>query len=408
MVTPLSWRNWDASAWQQLWIYRRHFTGGPLINVRRPGNRIMVEFEGVMVNATVVINDRTVSTHQGGYLPFSAELTGHVSSGDNLLAVLVDANCLPVPPMSLGRGPTSVDFFQPGGIYRDVRLRVLPQAFLSDMFALPADALTSQPRVDVECTIDSALSEARRRDPAGRAVRRGPAGRPPGHAGQPGHARRQHRQAEPDRARAGHLVVHRQPEAVHRAGHAGRPRRGQPRPVPADRVPGGVVPARRLLPERPAATAVRPEPAPALPVRRHGDACPGAAQGRGDPEAGAQLQHGPLLALPAVAALPRRLRRARAAGLGRGTGLAQRERQSGLAGPGGAERARHGDQGPEPAVGRHLGYPAQRDARPPWPVGGHQAGRRPARRLAAQLGSDGLPPGDRVERGRIRVQRLRP
>ena len=156
-VTPLSWRYWNASAWQQLWIYRRHFNGGPLVSSRRPGNRIMVEFEGVMVNATVVINDRTVATHQGGYLPFSAELTGHVTSGDNLLSVLVDANCLPVPPMSYGRGPNSVDFFQPGGIYRDVRLRVLPQAFLSDVFALPVDVLSSQRRVDVECTIDSAL-----------------------------------------------------------------------------------------------------------------------------------------------------------------------------------------------------------------------------------------------------------
>ena len=156
-VTPLSWRYWNASAWQQLWIYRRHFNGGPLVSSRRPGNRIMVEFEGVMVNATVVINDQTVATHQGGYLPFSAELSGHVTSGDNLLSVLVDANCLPVPPMSLGCGPNTVDFFQPGGIYRDVRLRVLPQAFLSDVFARPADVLSSQPRVDVECTIDSAL-----------------------------------------------------------------------------------------------------------------------------------------------------------------------------------------------------------------------------------------------------------
>jgi beta-galactosidase len=156
-VSPLSWRDWNPSAWQQMWVYRRHFTGGPLISSRQPGNRIMVEFDGVMVNATVVINDQTVATHQGGYLPFSAELTGHVSPGDNLLSVLVDANCLPVPPMSYGRGPASVDFFQPGGIYRDVRLRVLPQAFLSDLFALPADVLSSQPRVDVECTIDSAL-----------------------------------------------------------------------------------------------------------------------------------------------------------------------------------------------------------------------------------------------------------
>ena len=157
MVTPLSWRDWDASAWQQMWIYRRHFNGGPLVSSRQPGNRIMVEFNGVMVNATVVINDHAVSTHQGGYLPFSAELTGYVTSGDNLLSVLVDANCLPVPPMSYGRGPTSIDFFQPGGIYRDVRLQVLPQAFLSDVFALPADVLTPQRRVDVQCTIDSAL-----------------------------------------------------------------------------------------------------------------------------------------------------------------------------------------------------------------------------------------------------------
>jgi beta-galactosidase len=156
-VTPLSWRNWNPEAWQQIWIYRRHFKGAALIGSRGPGNRIMVDFDGVMVNATVVINDQTVSTHQGGYLPFSAELTGHVSAGDNLLSVLVDANCLPVPPMSFGSVPADVDFFQPGGIYRDVSLRVLPQAFLSDLFALPADVLTSQRRVDVEATIDSAL-----------------------------------------------------------------------------------------------------------------------------------------------------------------------------------------------------------------------------------------------------------
>jgi beta-galactosidase len=156
-VAPLSWRFWDVNAWQQMWIYRRHFNGGLLVSSRRPGNRIIVEFDGVMVDATVVINDQTVSTHQGGYLPFSAELTGYVTAGDNLLSVVVDGNCLPVPPMSIGRSPTSIDFFQPAGIYRDVRLRVLPQAFLSDLFALPADVLTPQRRVDVECTIDSAL-----------------------------------------------------------------------------------------------------------------------------------------------------------------------------------------------------------------------------------------------------------
>jgi beta-galactosidase len=157
-VTSLSWQNWDFDAWEQVWIYRRHFSGKELVGPDRPGNRIFIDFDGVMVNASVVINDQAVSTHQGGYLPWSAELTGKVTSGDNLLAVIVDSRCLPVPPVGVGRGPDSIDFLQPGGIYRDVTLRVVPPAFLSDLFALPADVLSPQRRVDVEATIDSAVT----------------------------------------------------------------------------------------------------------------------------------------------------------------------------------------------------------------------------------------------------------
>jgi beta-galactosidase len=157
-VTELSWQNWDFPAWERVWIYRRHFNGGHLLDSHGPGNRIFVDFDGVMVNATVVLNDQTVGTHQGGYLPWSAELTGKVAAGDNLLSVVVDSRCLPVPPVGVGRGPASVDFFEPGGIYRDVSLRVLPQVFLSDIFAKPVDVLSSQRRVDVEYTVDSAAA----------------------------------------------------------------------------------------------------------------------------------------------------------------------------------------------------------------------------------------------------------
>ena len=158
-VVPLSWKNWNYLAWQQVWIYRRHFSGAGLLDPDRPGNRILVDFDGVMVNATVSVNDHVVATHQGGYLPFSAELTGKVTGAGNVLSVVVDSRCMPVPPVGVGRGPASVDFFQPGGIYRDVRLRVLPQVFLADLFARPTDVLGFQPRVDIECALDSAVTE---------------------------------------------------------------------------------------------------------------------------------------------------------------------------------------------------------------------------------------------------------
>ncbi len=148
-VTRLSWQKWDPAGWENVWVYRRHLDSQGL-----PDGRVLVDFDGVMVNASVVLNGTTITSHRGGYLPFSAELTGRLSAGDNLLAVIVDARCVPVPPTS--DTPRSVDFFQPGGIYRDVSLRVVPDAYLSDVYAQPVDVLSPQRRVEVQCTIDSA------------------------------------------------------------------------------------------------------------------------------------------------------------------------------------------------------------------------------------------------------------
>jgi beta-galactosidase len=151
-VTPLSWGNWDHRSWEGTWIYRKHFTlpGG------RP-SRVFADFDGVMVNATVVLNGTVLGTHQGGYLPWSNELTRHVLDGDNVLAVIVDSRWLQVPPDGAPGGAAAMDYLQPGGIYRDVTLRVVPEVFLSDVFARPADVLTARRRVDVQATVDAAV-----------------------------------------------------------------------------------------------------------------------------------------------------------------------------------------------------------------------------------------------------------
>ncbi len=168
-TSQLSWRNWNPGSWEHVWIYRRyldsaalltagvHLTGDVSKQNPVPGYRVFADFDGVMVNSTVVCNDKVVATHQGGYLPFSAELTGLLTVGKNVLSVIADAHNLPVPPMVEGGTPSTIDFLQPGGIYRDVNLRIVPQVFISDLYAAPADVLTAQPKVTVQCTIDAAL-----------------------------------------------------------------------------------------------------------------------------------------------------------------------------------------------------------------------------------------------------------
>ena len=150
-VTALSWAGWDPASWEKVWIYRKHFS---LPEPR--GTRVFVDFDGVMANATVLINGITVSAHRGGYLPWSAELTGHLAGEANVLAVIVDSRWLPVPPDGAPAGAGAVDFLQPGGIYRDVTLRIVPEVFLADVFAKPAHVLTPSRSVRVQATIDAA------------------------------------------------------------------------------------------------------------------------------------------------------------------------------------------------------------------------------------------------------------
>ncbi len=150
-VTPLSWRDWDPATWQRAWIYRRHFDATAL----RQG-RLFVDFDGVMTNAAVLLNGVHAGFHRGGYLPWSVELTGLVAPGDNVLAVIVDSRWLDVPPDGAPAGAGTVDFLQPGGIYRDARLRIVPGVFISDVFARPVNVLAPGRGIEVRAAIDAA------------------------------------------------------------------------------------------------------------------------------------------------------------------------------------------------------------------------------------------------------------
>jgi len=55
----------DPAAWERVWVYRKTLDGTPL----RSG-RVLLDFDGVMANATVLVNGQTAASHMGGYLRF--------------------------------------------------------------------------------------------------------------------------------------------------------------------------------------------------------------------------------------------------------------------------------------------------------------------------------------------------
>jgi beta-galactosidase len=154
-LTPLSWDGWDPSAWQSQWLYRRHFPL-PASALRM---RLFLDFQAAMSATTPWINGTALPQHLGGYLPFSFELTDLVRPGDNVLAVDVDDTWdWPVPPQGNPTGPTAIDFYQPGGIYRPMRIRAVPQVFLSDVYARPRNVLSATRSLDVTVTVDAAVA----------------------------------------------------------------------------------------------------------------------------------------------------------------------------------------------------------------------------------------------------------
>ena len=127
-------------------VYRRHFR----LPKELKGQRIFVDFGGVMTAARVFINGKDLGEYRGGYTPFSFELSGDINwNGDNVLAVQVDSTeRKDIPPFG-----NLVDYLTFGGIYRDVYLRVVYPIFIENVFPKPLDVLASDRslliRVDV-------------------------------------------------------------------------------------------------------------------------------------------------------------------------------------------------------------------------------------------------------------------
>lgn len=96
--------------------------------------RHVLFFHGVNYQCDVYINGTLAGSHTGGYTPFEIDITGYIKYGsDNLIAVRVDAEIglYTVPPLD-------VDWFNYGGIYREVELLGTGETWLDDVTVVTA------------------------------------------------------------------------------------------------------------------------------------------------------------------------------------------------------------------------------------------------------------------------------
>jgi beta-galactosidase len=163
-VVPLSWQDWNPAAWERVWVYRKHFDALSGASGALDGTeRVFLDVGAALTHSTVTLNGTGVGDYLGGYLPFSFEITGLLEPAGNVLAIQLDSGFnLNVPPDRPAPAvSTSVDFWQPGGIYRDVSLRVMPSVFVADVFAKPANVLDAASRqVVVQVTLDASVVPA--------------------------------------------------------------------------------------------------------------------------------------------------------------------------------------------------------------------------------------------------------
>jgi len=104
-----------------IWL-RKKFDSKP-----EKGKKYFVYFGAVNYEAHVYLNGKKLGVHKGGFTPFQFDVTGKLKTGENSLVVKVDNTRKPdeIPT-------TNTDWWNYGGITRDVYLAEFPDHFITD------------------------------------------------------------------------------------------------------------------------------------------------------------------------------------------------------------------------------------------------------------------------------------
>jgi beta-glucuronidase len=107
--------------------YQRTFDQATRDHAAPAGGRVFLRFGAAALRATVWLNGERLGAHEGGFTPFSFEVTGRLRARGNFVVVKVDnarrANGVPTD---------NFDWWNYGGLTRSVRLVETPAVFVGD------------------------------------------------------------------------------------------------------------------------------------------------------------------------------------------------------------------------------------------------------------------------------------
>jgi len=104
--------------------YKKKFT-----YTKDPSKQLFIHFAGVNYMTDLFLNSEKIASHEGGFTPFTARLTDKVKEGENSIILRVNNQRIKDGIPSLG-----FDWFNYGGITRDVYLVETPARYIEDYF----------------------------------------------------------------------------------------------------------------------------------------------------------------------------------------------------------------------------------------------------------------------------------
>lgn len=141
-VLKPEWTYFEGAGW-----YTRHFDW----EQGQPGERVILNIGAANYAALVFVNGIFVGGHKGGSTPFSLDVSTALRQGQNRLQIMVENRRSPLRvPMQ------HIDWFNYGGLYRDVSLmRLPPVAIRRATAALLPDGRTLAFRIELDRVIDT-------------------------------------------------------------------------------------------------------------------------------------------------------------------------------------------------------------------------------------------------------------